>query len=52
VLRLVDDEAERHGIGDAAKAHLLEHRTMQAMAPQWARALVEAGELRRHAAAA
>ena len=52
LLRLVDDEAERHGIGDAAKAHLLEHRTMQAMAPQWTRALVEAGELRRHAAAA
>lgn len=52
LLRLVDDAAERHRIGDAARAHLLEHRTMQKMAPQWARALTEAAELRTHAAAA
>jgi glycosyltransferase involved in cell wall biosynthesis len=52
LLALVDDAALRHRIGDAARAHLLEHRTMQNVVPQWARALTEAAELRTHAAAA
>ena len=52
LLRLVDDAELRHRIGDAARAHLLEHRTMQAMAPQWARALTEAADLRAQPAAA
>jgi glycosyltransferase involved in cell wall biosynthesis len=52
LMRLVDDAGERHRIGEAARAHLIEHRTMQKMAPQWAEALTEAAELRVHAAAA
>jgi glycosyltransferase involved in cell wall biosynthesis len=52
LLALVDDADLRHRIGDAARAHLLEHRTMQKMAPQWALALTEAAELRTHAVAA
>jgi glycosyltransferase involved in cell wall biosynthesis len=52
LLALVDDAALRHRIGDAARAHLLEHRTMRTMAAQWVRALTEAAELRTHAAAA
>jgi glycosyltransferase involved in cell wall biosynthesis len=46
MLRLIDDADERRRVGEAARAHLLEHRTMAAMAPQWAHALAEAGELR------
>lgn len=46
LLRLVDDEAERRRIGDAARAHVTAHRSMTAMAPQWARALQEAGAAR------
>ena len=44
--RLVADAAARERVGAAAHAHLLAHRTMSAMAPQWATALAEAGELR------
>jgi glycosyltransferase involved in cell wall biosynthesis len=50
LLRLVDSEEERLRVGEAARAHLLEHRTMRAMAPQWARALAEARSLERAAA--
>jgi glycosyltransferase involved in cell wall biosynthesis len=42
LLRLVDDAAERRRVAAAARAHLEAHRTMRAMAPQWARALAEA----------
>jgi glycosyltransferase involved in cell wall biosynthesis len=48
LLRLVDDEHERLRVGAAAREHLLAHRTMAKMAPQWATALAEAGELREH----
>jgi glycosyltransferase involved in cell wall biosynthesis len=51
LLRLVDDEGERRRVGEAARAHLLAHRTMRAMAPQWERALAEAGAPREPAAA-
>jgi glycosyltransferase involved in cell wall biosynthesis len=50
LLRLVDDEAERRRIGAAARAHVREHRSIAAMAPQWTQALAEAGE--RHEALA
>ena len=50
LLQLVDSEPERRRVGDAARAHVLEHRTMRAMAPQWARALAEARSLGRAAA--
>ncbi|HET8757266.1 MAG TPA: glycosyltransferase [Solirubrobacteraceae bacterium] len=46
LLRLVDDADERLRVGAAAREHLLAHRTMATMAPQWATALAEAGELR------
>jgi glycosyltransferase involved in cell wall biosynthesis len=46
LLRLVDDEEERRRVGQAAREHLVAHRTMKAMAPQWAHALAEAGGLR------
>jgi glycosyltransferase involved in cell wall biosynthesis len=38
---LVDDEALRRGIGAAARAHVREHRSIQAVAPAWARAIAE-----------
>jgi glycosyltransferase involved in cell wall biosynthesis len=41
LLRLVDDAEERNRVGAAAREHLRAHRTMAAMAPQWARALEE-----------
>ena len=44
--RLVDDREGRLRVGAAARDHLLAHRTMGRMAPQWAAALAEAGELR------
>jgi glycosyltransferase involved in cell wall biosynthesis len=39
ILRLVDDAEERARVGDAAREHLLAHRTISSMAPQWAQAL-------------
>jgi glycosyltransferase involved in cell wall biosynthesis len=44
--RLVADAATRERVGAAAHAHLLAHRTMSRMAPQWAATLAQAGELR------
>ena len=44
--RLIADRDERERVGAAARDHLLAHRTMSKMAPQWATALAEAGELR------
>jgi glycosyltransferase involved in cell wall biosynthesis len=46
LLRLVDDAPARQRVGAAAREHLLAHRTMRAMAAQWATALAQAGELR------
>jgi glycosyltransferase involved in cell wall biosynthesis len=43
--RLIADAGERQRVGAAAREHLLAHRTMSKMAPQWATALAEAGEL-------
>lgn len=39
VLTLVDDDALRERIGSAARAYVREHRCIQAVAPQWERAL-------------
>ena len=39
IMALVDDEALRERIGSAARAHVREHRCIQAVAPQWERAL-------------
>jgi glycosyltransferase involved in cell wall biosynthesis len=39
LLRLVDDAEERARVGAAARAHVHAHRSMTAMAPQWAHAL-------------
>jgi glycosyltransferase involved in cell wall biosynthesis len=45
ILALADDEEMREGIGSAARGHVREHRCIQAVAPQWQRAL--AGRTRR-----
>jgi len=42
---LLEDAALRRRAGAAAREHLLAHRTMQAMAPQWAAALTRPDEL-------
>jgi glycosyltransferase involved in cell wall biosynthesis len=39
ILALADDEALRERIGSAARAYVREHRCIQAVAPQWERAL-------------
>jgi glycosyltransferase involved in cell wall biosynthesis len=39
ILALVDDEGLRERIGAAARAEVREHRCIEAVAPQWARAL-------------
>jgi glycosyltransferase involved in cell wall biosynthesis len=39
ILALADDEALRERIGSAARAYVREHRCIQAVAPQWQRAL-------------
>jgi glycosyltransferase involved in cell wall biosynthesis len=44
LLHLVDDAAARARVGAAAREHLLAHRTIAAMAPQWIHALTEAHE--------
>ncbi len=49
ILALADDEALRERIGSAARAHVREHRCIQAVAPQWARALAGVGETARAA---
>ena len=41
LLALVRDPALRRRVGEAARAHVREHRSIEAMAPQWARALTE-----------
>jgi glycosyltransferase involved in cell wall biosynthesis len=48
ILALVDDAALRERIGAAARAYVREHRCIQAVAPQWERALAGV----RHAARA
>jgi glycosyltransferase involved in cell wall biosynthesis len=50
LLHLVDDAAARERVGAAARAHLLAHRTLAAMAPQWTHALAEANDTLRSAA--
>jgi glycosyltransferase involved in cell wall biosynthesis len=40
---LVDDAALRERVGAAARAHVREHRSIQAMAPHWASVLTQAG---------
>jgi len=42
ILELADDEALRERIGAAARAYVREHRCIQAVAPQWERALTGA----------
>ncbi|HTN23631.1 MAG TPA: glycosyltransferase [Solirubrobacteraceae bacterium] len=39
IMALVDDESLRERIGAAARAHVREHRCIEAVAPQWASAL-------------
>lgn len=41
---LVDDAAMRTGIGAAARAHVREYRSVQAVAPGWERAISEVAE--------
>ena len=43
---LVADAGLRERVGQAARAHVLEHRSVQAMAPAWATAIAEAAALR------
>ena len=38
---LVDDAGLRARVGAAARAHVREHRSIRAVAPQWARVLEE-----------
>lgn len=45
ILRLVDDARLRERIGAAAREHVHAHRSIHAVAPQWARALDEARSL-------
>ena len=40
---LVDDAALRERVGAAARAHVREHRSIQAVAPQWASVLTQVG---------
>lgn len=42
---LVADPALRARVGEAARSYVREHRSVQAMAPQWAGAIAEAAEL-------
>ncbi|HEX8101725.1 MAG TPA: glycosyltransferase [Solirubrobacteraceae bacterium] len=46
---LVADPALRARVGEAARAYVTEHRSVQAMAPQWTRAITEAAALPRTA---
>jgi glycosyltransferase involved in cell wall biosynthesis len=41
ILRLVDDAAERRRMGEAARAHVTEHRRIEVAAQQWADVLRE-----------
>jgi glycosyltransferase involved in cell wall biosynthesis len=41
ILRLVDDAAERRRMGEAARAHVTEHRRIEVAAGQWAEVLRE-----------
>jgi glycosyltransferase involved in cell wall biosynthesis len=41
ILALVDDDGLRERIGAAAQAYVREHRSIEAVVPQWARALAE-----------
>jgi glycosyltransferase involved in cell wall biosynthesis len=50
LLRLVDDADARRRIGDAARADVVERRSMAAMAPQWTAALSAAASARAKAA--
>jgi glycosyltransferase involved in cell wall biosynthesis len=50
LLRLVDDADARRRIGDAARADVVERRSMAAMAPQWTAALSAAATARAKAA--
>jgi glycosyltransferase involved in cell wall biosynthesis len=52
LLRLIDDPVLRARIGAAARDHVRTHRSAQAVAPQWERALREAVALRAVAGAA
>lgn len=47
LLRLVREPELRRAVGEAARAYVVEHRSIQAMAPQWARAITEAAGLGR-----
>ncbi|MEA2154213.1 MAG: hypothetical protein QOE11_353 [Solirubrobacteraceae bacterium] len=52
LIALVDDPALRSRVGEAARAHVREHRSATVAAQQWARVLREVAELRAVASAA